>query len=121
MSMNTIVIKNIYRDILEISDIQRQKSYWLGGDKENTSSYVEVMCRLFDDSDFVNFIDNQSFEIGLSKALISQLKILKKMLMAYQEKKTDTDIIQDPEWLKVVDEAKVVIEYWQKERTIDML
>ena len=50
--MKTNVIKNIYSDILELSSLEKQKKYWLNNDPENASSYVEVMCRLFDDNDF---------------------------------------------------------------------
>lgn len=46
-------IENIYRDLLELSDITLQKKLWLN-QNNNTgllSSYSELMCRLFDDND----------------------------------------------------------------------
>lgn len=75
-----IEITNIYKDILEISDINFQKRAWLNQDESVCSSYVEVMCRLFDDNNFDSFVEQDAKKYGLAPKLISELKTLQEML-----------------------------------------
>lgn len=72
------------------------------------------MCRLFDDNDIDGFIDKTALEFGISSNTISELSSLRKLLNEYKEKETDVEIISDPEWRKIVKQAKVAIEEWNK-------
>lgn len=117
--MNRIVLdritKNIYEDILELSDLRMQRKLWLNESNHTglISSYVELMCRLFDDNQFDDFIDNQASNIGLSKNQIIELDKLRGYLKNYIEKNTDSEIIDDPNWKKVVDQANFVTTIWK--------
>jgi hypothetical protein len=102
------IIKNIHSDLIELSSIELQKSYWLGNDPEYISSYVELMCRLFDDSSFENFISNGE-KFGLNKHQINLLSELSDSLNSYKERVTDQEIIADPEWNKISEKAKLVL------------
>jgi len=104
--------KNIFNDIIELSDLEKQKTYWLGKDPNHVSSYVELMCRLFDDDNFDDFVDNTASQIGFSKKAILELIKLRELLNNYKEKETDREIIEDSEWKKIAIQAKVVIENW---------
>ena len=105
-----IWIENIYRDILELSDLDKQRNSWLGNDPNYVSSYVKIMCRLFDDNDFDNFIDIESDKLGVSYTLVTELKKLRELLNQYEEgDKTDKEIIEDPLWVLIVNQAKIVI------------
>ena len=105
-------IENTYRDILELSDFDIQKKSWLGNDPHYSSSYVEIMCSLFDDNDFDNFID-ESEKLGLSYKLVNELNKLRELLNQYDEgDKTDEEIIEDPLWGLVVNQAKIVLDNW---------
>ena len=71
------------------------------------------MCRLFDDNDFDNFIDIESKKSGMSYKLVNELKKLRELLNQYEEgDKTDKEIIEDPIWGLVVNQAKIVLDYW---------
>lgn len=110
------IIKNIYDDIIELSDLSLQKKLWLNESNDTglISSYVEVMCRLFDDNDFDDFVGRTAVKIGLSVELISELNILSTLLKNYNEKESDAKIIMDPKWNQIVEQAKKVIKKWNK-------
>lgn len=109
-------IENIYNDIIELSDVALQRKMWLNDNNETgqISSYTEVMCRLFDDNNFDDFIDNKAYKMGLSGSTIYELNKLRGLLNNYNEEDSDEKIITDPEWKKVVEQAKVAIKEWDK-------
>lgn len=111
-----IITKNIYDDITELSDLNLQKKLWLNKNNDTglISSYVEVMCRLFDDNGFDDFIDNRASKTGLSNSVIFELSKLRGLLKNYDEKDLDEEIIGDPEWGNIVEQAKTVIREWDK-------
>ena len=111
-------IENIYSDILEVSDIALQKKLWLNEENYSgqISSFTELYCRLFDDNDLDVFIESAKLDNVISQNLLSQIIYLRDLLNNYIEKSTDREIINDPEWFKIVTQAKLVIEYWDKER-----
>jgi hypothetical protein len=110
--MDTI-LNNIYSDIFELSSIEQQKQYWLGNDSKNISSYVEVMSRLFDDNNFDGFIDNIAQNHGFDQHFIFELDQLRKLLNEYEEKESDSEIINDPKWKPIVIQAKKIIKRWK--------
>jgi len=109
-----VVIRNIYNDIQELSDLGLQRKLWLNQNNDTglISSYIELMCRLFDDDEFDFFIDTMAPNYGLSNDLIKDLDRLRNMLRKYDEKETDEEIIIDPDWRIIVDQAKCVILKW---------
>lgn len=110
------IIENIYRMIVELSDLRLQRKLWLNekNDTGEISSYTELMCSLFDDFSFNDFIDNEVSKIGLSDSAIFELNKLKEMLDNYKEKESDEEIINDPEWKKIVEQARTVKNEWNK-------
>jgi hypothetical protein len=110
------IIENIYRRIIELSNLSLQRKLWLNESNDTglISSYAELMSSLFDDFNFNDFIDRTSSEIGLSDDAIIELNKLRELLNNYNDKESDEEIINDPEWEKIVKQAKVVIEKWDK-------
>ncbi len=111
-----MITKYIYDRIVEASDVALQRKIWLNENNDTglMSSYVELMCSLFDDFNFDDFIDNRASKIGLSNSLIIELNKLRELLNSYVEKDSDEEIINDPEWKKIVEQAKTVIKEWDK-------
>jgi hypothetical protein len=106
----------IYIKIIELSDIGLQRKLWLN-EKNDTgliSSYSELMSSLFDDFNFDDFVENGATKIGLPNSLIIELSKLRELLNEYDEKDSDAEIINDPEWKKIVEQAKIVIKEWDK-------
>ncbi len=100
-------MKNIYFDILELSSEEIQRRRWLGQDPVEISSYTEIMCRLFDDNKFEDFLRDPKTVKLLSKQTIDGMVDLKIMSDRYVEKGTDFEILNDPNW-------KVIIKRLQK-------
>jgi len=112
-----IVVRNIYDDLLELSNTALQRKLWLNHDNDTglISSYAELMNRLFDDNGFDNFVDKTVANAGYSSNLILALKKLRDLLNTYHDEKDDEEIIRDPEWITITNQAKTVIQIWDDE------
>ena len=112
---------NIYNDLLELSDIHLQRKLWLNqnNDTGEISSHAELMCRLFDDDGFDNFIDEIAIKTGMNSQLILELDKLRTVLNIYKQKDSDEEIISDPFWQKIIQHAKRVITDWRNENDLE--
>ena len=106
--------KNIFRDILEISDIEFQRIIWFGHCKTHISSYVEVMCRLFDDDNFELFLKEDTQTLNYPFSFQKALQRLKENLNNYNkaDDKTDLEVLTDPQWQEISKLAKSIINEW---------
>ena len=108
----------IYYWIKEASDIKQQKMYWLNENNTDggVSSYIELMCSLFDDLNFDDFVENTAPALGFSVELISLLRDFRDELKNYiaEDDNDDEAIIKDPNWQIVVKKAQNVIVVWNK-------
>lgn len=99
--LNQFVFNEIYENILGLSNKARLYNLWFVG-TNGISSYVELMCTLFDDFAFDEFVDNEIKQIGISTQ--------------YDESnKMQRDIINDPKWEMIMMQAKLVITFWDSE------
>lgn len=107
-------MQNIYNDLLELSDLDFQRKLWLNENNDTglISSYIELMNRLFDDNSFDDFIDNGVPKITIDPNVVSELHKLRNSLNEYEEKGTDREIISDPRWVKISEQAKLIIKMW---------
>lgn len=110
--------EQIYECIVELSDLKLQRKLWLNEDNDTglISSYIELICTLFDDYNFDGFIDNYDTRNGLSQTTILQLRKLRELLNHYIQKEVEDNnaIINDLEWQKIVYFAQQVIKEWDK-------
>lgn len=117
--INKEVLENIYNDLLELSSKDLQISYWLVGEQGKISGYTELMCRLFDDDDFDLFVEKDVVDLKVSNEFVQELRLLRDQLNSYSEEtKTREEIINDPEWQKIVRQARNVISLWNNEISI---
>lgn len=109
------IFENIYRMIDELANISLQRKLWLNEENDTglISSFTELMNSLFDDFNLDDFIDNRASKIGLSNSTIFELNKLKNLLNSYNEKESDEEILCDPEWKIIVEQAKTVIKEWK--------
>ena len=111
-----VIRENVYRIIVELASLSLQRKLWLNENNDTglISSFYELMSSLFDDFGFDDFIDNRATNVGLSNSLIFELNKLRELLNSYNEKESDEEIINDPEWKNIVEQAKMVIKEWDK-------
>lgn len=81
------------------------------------SSYGELINSLFDDYGFDQFLDVEAKEWGVPFEIIAELNDIRSMLNEYvdvQNKRhlTSRQILSDPEWLKIVNKTKAIMEKW---------
>jgi hypothetical protein len=111
--MDIKYIENIYEDLLELSDIKIQKQYWNNKNPGHVSSYTELMCRLFDDDCFDDFVGLLKKNAGCFQDQVKQIVDLHEKLNLYNEKgKTDNNILSDTKWWEIVKLSKVVFNNW---------
>lgn len=109
---------NIYERLIELSDLNIQQKLWLNINNSTgyISSYDELMCSLFDDLNFDNFIDELATNLGFSQKIIAELNVLRGLLKNYENINSDKLILEDPKWRKIIEQGKLVIKLWPKEK-----
>jgi hypothetical protein len=114
--MDKMIIQNIYNDIMELADKKNQEKLWLSRSQSNISSYSELMCRLFDDNDFDDFLKTYALKIGLSTKLLKELFDLQSKLNNYSGENNLSKILNDPKWNEIIQQAQLVVKLWKKEK-----
>lgn len=111
------MIENIYKKLIELSDIELQRKLWLNehNDTGEISSYVELMNSLFDDYSFDSFVEMNASKAGMSRTVVAELEKLRSILNNYKEMETDEGILNDAGWLEIVNQAKGVIDKWDRD------
>ncbi|MDR3244935.1 MAG: hypothetical protein LBT50_00700, partial [Prevotellaceae bacterium] len=106
--------RNIFLHILEISDIDFQKKVWFGHSEKYVSSYVEVMCQLFDDDNYNLFLEKDAKSLNYTLSFRKKLQLLGDELNSFnrEDNKDDLEIINDYQWQKISKLAKLIINEW---------
>jgi hypothetical protein len=108
-----VYVENIYHDLYELSDHELQKKSWQNLDSTYVSSYVELMCRLFDDDLFDEFVIAICQKAAKNSILVEKLTMLHAKLNSYDASgKEDIDILNDPDWLAIIDIAHDIVCHW---------
>lgn len=100
---------NIAFAIKDMSDLEFQKTVWMGLDPKNVSSFGEILCVLYDDLCFDDYLEYLETNFGQDK-LYLLMKELDNMVSAYKPNLQDWQILRDPLWLMITEKAKEVIE-----------
>lgn len=111
--------KNIYNSLKELADIDRQRIVWLGKDKENISSFTEVLGMLYDTFDFEDYINTYKIRFGENN-FYQLLKELDDMINIYQKIGYDLEmeiggaqkILEDSRWYKITKKGQQIITLW---------
>jgi hypothetical protein len=124
--MDIIHTKGIYEVILEISSIELQKKMWLNIPQSNLiSSYGEAMTKLYNDHLFEEFVSSGASKMKFTTEMILKLRKLNDSLNNYEKigfnYQFDKDIINDKNWLVIVEQAKDIISDWPNEFKSDFL
>jgi hypothetical protein len=108
------VEKDIYIDILEISNIEFQKKLWFSHYKNYFSTYADLICDLFDDNQFDIFIQQYASLLHYTLDFIRKLSYLRDSLKNFnkEDNKSDIEIINNPQWIKISKLAKEIIDEW---------
>jgi hypothetical protein len=71
--------------------------------------FDEAMSKLYVDAEFNDFLSYQAWhQAGLDKRVAKELELLQGRLNAYDEPETDAEIVSDPAWKRIVDQARRV-------------
>jgi hypothetical protein len=101
----------IFNDLKELSDKDLQVRIWVKGDVEYVSSYEELMCSLFDDNHFDDYLDVYWKALDIKNQTKRKLHLLRNMLNKYSKgDKSELEIINDPKWNEIVELADVLVQ-----------
>ncbi len=112
--------ENIYNSIKDFSDKETQEIGWMGKDPNIVASFSEDVAMLYDsycfDDDF--WEEKHLSQFHFTNNILKELQEFKTMLDNYykEEKLKDLsheEILKDPNWDKVVNQAKKVIAIWE--------
>jgi len=110
MMENTSWTKRVVAAIKDVADTSFQQRAWLGAGPE-MSSFVETCCTLYDDNGFDTFLAQPEWaQTGLKNAVRQEMVLLDQLFRAYQEPGSDAEILADPKWQEVVQQAQRVIQ-----------
>ena len=108
-------LNGIQNAIQEIANSEFQERVWVRGEGPEVSSFTEAICRLFDDYNFDDFLDEHWHIFGLSSQLYRMLRKLRNLLNEYEEKETDAEIVKDEKWDEIREYAKDVLQEFDRE------
>ena len=119
VNINKQTYANFLEDLKELSDIELQRKRWLNinNDTNTISSYYEWFNSLFD-NDMIETIYIDLENKLKNSILTEELKKLIVMLDNYKEPKgydgNDACILNDPNWLLIIEKAKLVYKLFVK-------
>ncbi|WP_280765042.1 hypothetical protein [Parabacteroides sp. PFB2-10] len=114
--MESYWIDNIYNLIRDFSNIDDQRKNWLGLNPNKVSSYYEDI-NMLDDNCFDDFIAEWRNK-NMDKKTLKEMARFRKILNSYednihQKEWGDEKVLDDPNWIRVVMQAKKTIDVWK--------
>ena len=104
-------LRKVLGVVADIGDREFQERVWIRGEGPEVSSFDEIMCTLFDDSQLDALID-ECRSLGLHKEGIDGLAGLRDALNAYpdrEDRSSDAEIVRDPKWIEITERANEVL------------
>ncbi|WP_303312183.1 hypothetical protein [Hymenobacter sp. BT730] len=109
MMENASWAKQVVRAISDVADTAFQQRAWMGAGPE-MSSFVETYSTLYDDNAFDDFLAQPEWKLtGLNHAVRQEMVLLDQLFQAYQEPESHAEILADPKWQEVVQQAQQVL------------
>ena len=105
MKIDANVYQYMESCLKELSDIEFQKRIWLRGEGPEVSSYVEVVCQLFDDTGIGDELSEMEHGIVLSEDLDPVFRELRELFDSIDYRVGVANILNHPKWPKVAELA----------------
>ena len=80
----------------ELSSRELQEASWLGGDPENTFSFTEAICGVFDDSGLMRELESGRLQAVVSEELLQKLAQLYDAIDLIPEESSPATILEHP-------------------------
>lgn len=107
----------------QIASAEFQEKGWVKIENYDYCSFSETLCKLFDDANFEDFIDNDAKTFGLSDHQIGKLDQLRNSINSYVDKRgcyvEPEFIVKDPEWHNIRQLAKECLEAFHISNYLD--
>jgi len=105
MEIDANVYQYMESCLKELSDIEFQKRIWIRGEGPEVSSYVEVVCQLFDDTGIGDELSKMEDGIVLSEDLDPVFWELRELIDSIDYREGVENILNLPKWPKVIELA----------------
>lgn len=104
--------KHIIGHLDELSDEEYQSRIWVRGEGPECSSFTEVVCGLFDDQRFDQYVRDIMDEANLDEKEWCSVTEFKDTLNSFVTRvegiSDDVQIINDPQWPMIVSQARMI-------------
>ena len=110
--------KELYMNFLEASSKEFQQKVWIEDAIKNyISFYDELRMFFFDVYDIDKLTSEWGYELGFGEELMNELRVFSKMLHNHDGYDKDMREIlnNDPEWDKIVEQAKKIVRLWDND------
>ena len=108
-SMHHVMNENALREVIEclgeLADPEFQQRVWVRGEGPEVSSYVEVVCRLFDDTALGDVLDGGSAPVVLGLEATEELLRLRQLVDAVPSDMDAESLLRLPTWGEIVQTA----------------
>ena len=118
---------NLIANIQDISDREYQHEVWVEAKRPGVvDSWEETMCSIFDDIDleWMFALENREmhgYTVEQRETLIRFLEKLEKYSNETPQFMVPKEVISDPDWQAIVDEAQEVIKLFPEVKDLDRL
>jgi len=110
-----MINKNLLLECLrELADIDFQKEVWLNKDKEQASSFVELVCQTFDDTGLSDAIEEDCLIEEMGETLGQNLLQLDEAILKVNAKNPPDVLITSESMDQVRLLSKIAVQYLEK-------
>ncbi len=103
-------IQNVIESLKEFASSEFQEKGWIKGEIYDYCCYTEIICGLFHESIFDDFVDEKAKEFGFSSDQIEKLDRFRKAVRVFDARYGGWEdpqiILNDPEWSRIRELAK---------------
>lgn len=97
--MSRVYVSRILECLRELADKAYQQRIWTASSGPEISSFTEAVCQLFDDSGLGDELDKS--RTVFSAMIDARLRVLGDELVAFDDNRAPSEIIEDPKMEKL--------------------
>ena len=104
-AMNENALREVMECLGQLADPNFQERVWVRGEGPEVSSYVEVVCQLFDDTGLGDLLEGGSASAVMGLEVTAELLRLQQLIDAIPSGVDAQSLLRLPTWKKIVEVA----------------
>lgn len=100
--MNVNAVREVLDCLGQLADPEFQERVWVRGQGPEVSSYVEVVCQLFDDTGLGDLLDDGAAEAAFGSEAVGELLRLRQLVDSIPSGVDAASLVRLPAWEETV-------------------